>query len=296
MIVEVLEQPEREPQSENVETARTRIAASIACHAAIKINMPLDPARMEWLLAELAQDRASHQLPARPPHRLTIFMERHPARVPAHLVGPWLTLLRQLKRALFEPATVTNRACRAVASDRRDGPAAPLLTLDDAARWLDDIGLCLFLPRHTQLPAPAPSFVEACLGEPSITPPAASIDLATELASRLVAERRAVPLNLLGTFSEQPDFLITPDVLRWAAAVRGDRQWKSRARRPQRSYRPAHLGGPRPRRRKIRHRTPRESSAANSPKPPSSAPSSSCGPPSGPHPSTPRVNPRAGPC
>ncbi|MFY9744959.1 MAG: hypothetical protein WAK25_01645 [Acidobacteriaceae bacterium] len=106
-------------------------------------------------------------------------------------------------------------------------PAAPLLTLDDAARWLDDIGLCLFLPRHTQLPAPAPSFVEACLGEPSITPPAASIALATELASRLIAERRAIPLNLLGTFSEQPDFLITPDILPWAAAVRGDRQWKS---------------------------------------------------------------------
>lgn len=34
---------------------RTRIAASIACHSAIKVNMPLDPARMEWLLAELAK-------------------------------------------------------------------------------------------------------------------------------------------------------------------------------------------------------------------------------------------------
>jgi 23S rRNA pseudouridine2605 synthase len=106
-------------------------------------------------------------------------------------------------------------------------PSAPLLTFDDAARWLDDIGLCLFLPRHTQLPAPAPSFVEACLGAPSVTPPAPAIALATELASRLVAERRVIPLNLLGAFSEQPDFLITPDVLPWAAAVRGDRQWKS---------------------------------------------------------------------
>jgi len=114
-----------------------------------------------------------------------------------------------------------------VAPDRRNRPAAPLLTFDDAARWLDDIGLCLFLPRHTQLPAPAPSFVEACLGAASVTPPSPAIALATELAYRLISERRAIPLNLLGTFSEQPDFLMTPDVLHWAAAVRGDRQWKS---------------------------------------------------------------------
>jgi DNA mismatch repair protein MutL len=55
MLTEVLEQTERETQSENLEAARTRIAASIACHAAIKINTRLDPARMEWLLAELAK-------------------------------------------------------------------------------------------------------------------------------------------------------------------------------------------------------------------------------------------------
>ncbi len=55
MLVEVLEQTERESQSENLDTVRTRIAASIACHAAIKVNTPLDPVRMEWLLAELAK-------------------------------------------------------------------------------------------------------------------------------------------------------------------------------------------------------------------------------------------------
>jgi DNA mismatch repair protein MutL len=60
MIFEVLEEPGSASQSENLETARTRIAASIACHAAIKVNMPLDPARMEWLLAELA--RAEHPM------------------------------------------------------------------------------------------------------------------------------------------------------------------------------------------------------------------------------------------
>jgi DNA mismatch repair protein MutL len=43
---------------------RTRIAASIACHSAIKVNTPLDTARMEWLLLELA--KTSH--PTNCPH------------------------------------------------------------------------------------------------------------------------------------------------------------------------------------------------------------------------------------
>ena len=55
MIHEVLEQAGSEQQAENLETVRTRIAASIACHAAIKINTPLEPAKIDWLLAELAQ-------------------------------------------------------------------------------------------------------------------------------------------------------------------------------------------------------------------------------------------------
>jgi len=55
MLVEVLEQGGHETQRENLETMRTRIAASIACHSAIKINTPLDSTRMEWLLAELAK-------------------------------------------------------------------------------------------------------------------------------------------------------------------------------------------------------------------------------------------------
>jgi len=55
MLEEVLAVPEREQQQENAEVRRHRIAASIACHAAIKINMPLEPSKIEWLLAELAK-------------------------------------------------------------------------------------------------------------------------------------------------------------------------------------------------------------------------------------------------
>jgi DNA mismatch repair protein MutL len=54
-LTEILEQTEREQQAENLETLRRRIAASIACHAAIKVHTPLDPAKIDWLLRELAQ-------------------------------------------------------------------------------------------------------------------------------------------------------------------------------------------------------------------------------------------------
>lgn len=55
MLEEVLAVPEREHQAENSEARRRRIAASIACHAAIKVNMPLESTKIEWLLAELAK-------------------------------------------------------------------------------------------------------------------------------------------------------------------------------------------------------------------------------------------------
>jgi len=55
MLHEILEQFEREEQLLNLEKIRTGIAATIACHAAIKVNMPLEQNKMEWLLAELAK-------------------------------------------------------------------------------------------------------------------------------------------------------------------------------------------------------------------------------------------------
>jgi DNA mismatch repair protein MutL len=58
MLTQVIEQSEApsEPAlNEDLTSLRTRIAASIACHSAIKINTPLDPKRMEWLLLELAK-------------------------------------------------------------------------------------------------------------------------------------------------------------------------------------------------------------------------------------------------
>jgi DNA mismatch repair protein MutL len=55
MLHELLEQFVREDQALNLDQIRGRIAASIACHAAIKVNMPLEQNKMEWLLGELAK-------------------------------------------------------------------------------------------------------------------------------------------------------------------------------------------------------------------------------------------------
>lgn len=55
MLHEILEQLAREDQQLNLDALRTRIAASIACHAAIKVNMPLEQNKMQWLLEELAK-------------------------------------------------------------------------------------------------------------------------------------------------------------------------------------------------------------------------------------------------
>ena len=59
MLTEVIEQSSQESaeptRNEDLATLRLRVAASIACHSAIKVNTALDPVRVEWLLLELAK-------------------------------------------------------------------------------------------------------------------------------------------------------------------------------------------------------------------------------------------------
>lgn len=55
VIFEVLEIAESELRKASLDEMRRGIAASIACRAAIKINMRLDQKKMEWLLTELAK-------------------------------------------------------------------------------------------------------------------------------------------------------------------------------------------------------------------------------------------------
>ena len=55
LLTEILDGIERESAAISIETLQAKIAASTACHAAIKVNMPLEQTKMEWLLAELAK-------------------------------------------------------------------------------------------------------------------------------------------------------------------------------------------------------------------------------------------------
>ncbi|MGO8757389.1 MAG: DNA mismatch repair endonuclease MutL [Terracidiphilus sp.] len=70
-------------RNEELTRLRTRIAASIACHSAIKVNTPLDPKRIEWLLLELA--KTSH--PTSCPHGR-----------PIALLYSWKEILRAFHR------------------------------------------------------------------------------------------------------------------------------------------------------------------------------------------------------
>jgi DNA mismatch repair protein MutL len=54
LVFEILEIAERELRRASIDDLRRGIAASIACRAAIKVNMRLDQAKMEWLLTALA--------------------------------------------------------------------------------------------------------------------------------------------------------------------------------------------------------------------------------------------------
>jgi DNA mismatch repair protein MutL len=53
MLSEVLDAVDHEKQGLARETLRDEIAASLACHAAIKVNMPLAPEKMRWLIDRL---------------------------------------------------------------------------------------------------------------------------------------------------------------------------------------------------------------------------------------------------
>ena len=100
------------------------------------------------------------------------------------------------------------------------------LTLEDARTWLEETGLCLFLPKRTYSSSLAPSFVEAVAGQHNSTPEPAQIALAEELLVRLEKDNIAVRLNLLGQPGEQPDYVVAAWVLPYVYALRGDRDWR----------------------------------------------------------------------
>jgi DNA mismatch repair protein MutL len=55
LLTEIIDGIDRENAAISIDTLQAKIAASTACHAAIKVNMPLDQTKMEWLLGALAK-------------------------------------------------------------------------------------------------------------------------------------------------------------------------------------------------------------------------------------------------
>ena len=55
LLFEILDGVARENQAVSIDSLQSKIAASTSCHAAIKVNTPLDATKMEWLLGELAK-------------------------------------------------------------------------------------------------------------------------------------------------------------------------------------------------------------------------------------------------
>lgn len=64
LLREIFDTAEKEARQESLAALQEKIAASVSCHAAIKVNMPLTPDKMEWLLAELGRT----ENPATCPH------------------------------------------------------------------------------------------------------------------------------------------------------------------------------------------------------------------------------------
>jgi DNA mismatch repair protein MutL len=70
LLNELLEGLEKETQAVSLTRLREKIAASIACHGAIKVNTHLEPSKMVWLIDELLKT----QYPMSCPHGRPIIL------------------------------------------------------------------------------------------------------------------------------------------------------------------------------------------------------------------------------
>lgn len=70
LLIDLLDTVERERSGLSLDDLRAEIAASVACKAAIKVNMPLTPEKMTWLIDQLMQA----QVPTNCPHGRPIML------------------------------------------------------------------------------------------------------------------------------------------------------------------------------------------------------------------------------
>jgi len=114
---------------------------------------------------------------------------------------------------------------------RQNGHGA--ITIEDVRTWIEETGLCIFLPRSAQAgqsvltaPTATPTFVEAVAGQRTTEPTLELIHAAESLLVRLEGEGVAVRLNLAGQPGDQPDYVVAGWVLPYIYALRGDRDWR----------------------------------------------------------------------
>lgn len=107
---------------------------------------------------------------------------------------------------------------------RHNGHAAT--QYEDIRTWIEETGLCLFLPRSVQAGFTAPTFVEAIAGRRVTEPNLDLVGTADHLLVRLEAEGVAVRLSLNGQPGDQPDYVVATWVLPYVYALRGDRDWR----------------------------------------------------------------------
>ncbi len=111
---------------------------------------------------------------------------------------------------------------------RQSGHGA--INIEDVRTWIEETGLCIFLPRSAQAGFTAPTFVEAIAGQRTTEPTPELIATAESLLVRLEAEGVAVRLNLgghpLNQAGDQPDYIVAGWVLPYIYALRGDRDWR----------------------------------------------------------------------
>ncbi len=63
LLIQILDEVEGQVRDLSLEKLRTQIAASVACHGAIKINTPLEEEKMEWILRELTRTECPMSCP-----------------------------------------------------------------------------------------------------------------------------------------------------------------------------------------------------------------------------------------
>ena len=130
------------------------------------------------------------------------------------------------KPAWKRGSSLTLEQLEAARADRMRQNGHGALTLEDTRTWIEETGLCLFLPKRQFSTSLAPSFVEAVAGQRNGTPDPKQIAAAEELLVRLELDGVVVRLNLLGQPGEQPDYVVAAWVLPYVYALRGDRDWR----------------------------------------------------------------------